>query len=164
MAYVHVGSSSGSSSTHAAPLQSSMYTLTHIMVAVSSRCPQVCQSILDDICMTYSTHSPSRRWLSTQRPARVLCRHRLRGFCFHSKVTGRLEPAVYHLQVTHCQTHWTQSPNLQPYRLDEGPHRQAQSRGWLSYLSFNPRGRCLAGGNCDRTSQVSAHVCTFVQM
>ena len=32
-----------------------------------------------------------------------------------------------------------------------------------NYLSFNPQGRGFAGGNRDRTSQVSAHVRTFVQ-
>ena len=33
-----------------------------------------------------------------------------------------------------------------------------------NYLSFNPQGQGLAGGNHDHTSQVSAHVHTFVQM
>ena len=126
MAYNHVGTSSGSSSR-----QSSTYTLTPIMVAVSSGCAQVCQSILDNICMTYSAHSPFRRWLSTQKPVCVLCCHGPGGFRFHSKVAGRLEPGVYCLQVTCRQTRWTRSPNLQPYRLDKGPHRQAQSRGRL---------------------------------
>ena len=33
-----------------------------------------------------------------------------------------------------------------------------------NYLSFNPQGQGLAGGNHNHTSQVSAHIRTFVQM